>query len=197
MKFFKLILTLIAVAISGSIIGCASNGNSVAKQDVKATHNFQGFERGMGIGGWLTNYKRFNVLPNDKRMHLTIGDYEHFNSYITEDDVKYIASLGFDHIRVGFDQVVLEEKEGVYREEIFKLLDNFVSWCRKYDIKIVFNLHKAVGNYADIKEEVGILDSEDLQRRFIKLWLAFEKRYHNDNSIVFELLNEVRRVDPE
>lgn len=197
MKFFKLILTLIAVATSSAIIGCASNTKTTQKQEVKATHNFQEFKRGMGIGGWLTNYKRFNVLPNDKRMHLTIGDYEHFNSYITEDDVKYIASLGFDHIRVGFDQVVLEEKEGVYRDEIFKLLDNFVSWCHKYNINIVFNLHKAVGNYADIKEDVGILDSEDLQRRFIKLWLAFEKRYHNDNSIVFELLNEVRRVDPE
>ena len=24
-----------------------------------------GFECGMGIGGWLTNYKRFNVLPED------------------------------------------------------------------------------------------------------------------------------------
>ena len=26
---------------------------------------FLGFEKGMGIGGWLTNYKRFNVLPHD------------------------------------------------------------------------------------------------------------------------------------
>ena len=25
---------------------------------------FTGFEHGMGIGGWLTNYKRFNVLPD-------------------------------------------------------------------------------------------------------------------------------------
>ena len=24
---------------------------------------FDRFQRGMGIGGWLTNYKRFNVLP--------------------------------------------------------------------------------------------------------------------------------------
>jgi len=26
-----------------------------------------GFTRGMGIGGWLTNYKRFNVLPMEKQ----------------------------------------------------------------------------------------------------------------------------------
>ena len=82
---------------------------------------FTGFEYGMGIGGWLTNYKRFNVL---------------------------------------------------------------------------LNLHKAVGNYCDIQEEVELLDDEGLQERFIALWLAFENRYAQDNSIAFELLNEVREVDP-
>ncbi len=25
--------------------------------------NLYNFKKGMGIGGWLTNYKRFNVLP--------------------------------------------------------------------------------------------------------------------------------------
>ena len=52
-----------------------------------------GFSRGMGIGGWLTNYKRFNVLPPERRLKITIGDMEHFESYITETDISYIASL--------------------------------------------------------------------------------------------------------
>ena len=46
-----------------------------------------GFEHGMGIGGWLTNYKRFNVLPQEWRFPITIGEMEHFHSYITERDV--------------------------------------------------------------------------------------------------------------
>ena len=33
-----------------------------------------GFTVGMGMGGWLTNYKRFNVLPENKRLHITKGD---------------------------------------------------------------------------------------------------------------------------
>ena len=53
----------------------------------------KGLQRGMGIGGWLTNYKRFNVLPQDRRLKITVGDMEHFESYITEKDVAYIASL--------------------------------------------------------------------------------------------------------
>ena len=158
---------------------------------------FIGFEHGMGIGGWLTNYKRFNVLPEERRLCLTIGDMEHFASYITEADVKYIKSLGMDHIRLGFDQIVVEEKPYVYREEIFKHIDNFISWCEKYGLNVVLNMHKAVGNYCDIKEEANLLDDEELQNRFIALWIAFEKRYANNNGIAFELLNEVRKVDPE
>lgn len=157
---------------------------------------FSGFLHGMGIGGWLTNYKRFNVLPNDRRLCLTVGDMEHFATYITEQDIKYIKSLGMDHIRLGFDQIVFEQSPYVYREEIFRQVDNFISWCKKYDLNIVLNMHKAVGNYCDIKEEVELLDNEELQNRFISLWVAFEKRYNQDNSIAFELLNEVRDVDP-
>lgn len=42
------------------------------------TKQWTGFEHGMGIGGWLTNYKRVNCLPPDRRLVLTVGDMEHF-----------------------------------------------------------------------------------------------------------------------
>ncbi|MBQ8893948.1 MAG: cellulase family glycosylhydrolase [Clostridia bacterium] len=158
---------------------------------------FIGFEHGMGIGGWLTNYKRFNVLPRERQLCLTVGDMEHFATYITEEDIRYIAGLGMDHIRLGFDQIVFEESPYVYREEIFEHIDRFILWCKKYHLNIVLNMHKAVGNYCDIKEDVELLEDEELQNRFIALWIAFEKRYENDNSIAFELLNEVRNVDPQ
>ena len=159
--------------------------------------SLQGFEHGMGIGGWLTNYKRFNVLPMHRRLCLTVGDMEHFESYITEEDVRYIASLGMDHIRLGFDQIVLERAPYEYREEIFSIIDSFIGWCRKYGLNVVLNLHKAIGNYCDIQEEVELLDDAELQNRFIALWLAFEDRYQSEPDVAFELLNEVRNVDPE
>ena len=158
---------------------------------------FIGFEHGMGIGGWLTNYKRFNVLPEDRRLCLTVGDMEHFESYITERDVAYIAGLGMDHIRLGFDQIVLESEPYVYREEIFAIIDRFLGWCDKYGLGVVLNLHKAIGNYCDIPEKIQLLDDEELQNRFLSLWLAFEERYADKPALAFELLNEVRNVDPE
>lgn len=50
---------------------------------MKKNNPFAGFCRGMGIGGWLTNYKRFHVHPEAWRHTITVGDLEHFESYIT------------------------------------------------------------------------------------------------------------------
>ena len=160
--------------------------------------NWPGFEHGIGMGGWLTNYKRLNVIANDiQRRHVTIGDLEHFDTYITEADIARIKGWGFDHIRLGFDQLVLEEKPGVYRERTFRKIDEFIGWCGKYKLNVVLNLHKAIGNYCDIQEKVQLLDDADLQKRFIDLWLEFERRYHDFPGLAFEILNEVRDVPPE
>jgi endoglucanase len=158
---------------------------------------FPGFELGMGLGGWLTNYKRFNVLPDAWRGPLSPGDFEHFASYISEDDVRNIASFGVDHLRLGFDQIVLEERPGHYREQCFAHIDAFIGWCERAGLNVVLNLHKAVGNYCDIQEPVQLLDDQGLQDRFIALWLEFERRYHHKPAVAFELLNEVRDVPPE
>ena len=101
------------------------------------------FSKGMGIGGWLTNYKRLAMLPENKRFVITDGDLEHFDTYITENDVKNIASMGFDHIRLGFDQIVLESEPYVYRDHIFDLIERFAAWCETYDVRLILNMHKA------------------------------------------------------
>ena len=157
----------------------------------------RGFQRGMGIGGWLTNYKRFNVLPDEWRMPITQGDLEHFDTYITEWDIDNIARMGMDHIRLGFDQIVLEEAPGVWRERVLERIDRFIEWCEARHMSVVLNLHKAIGNYCDIQEPVQLLDSPALQERFIALWVMLEKRCAAHPEVFFELLNEVRSVDPE
>ena len=150
----------------------------------------------MGIGGWLTNYKRFNVLPQAWRMPITVGDMEHFESYITQDDVQRIASYGMDHIRLAFDQIVLEEADrpGVFRENILERIDLFINWCEKAGVNVVLNLHKAIGNYCDIEEERTLLESPGLCERFIAFWTTLEKRWNHKPAIAFELLNELRNV---
>ena len=164
---------------------------------VGTAKDWPGFSRGMGMGGWLTNYKRFNVLPDEWRLPITIGDLEHFDAYIAEDDVARVKAWGFDHIRLGFDQIVLEETPYVYRERTFRKVDDFIGWCMKHKLNVVLNLHKAVGNYCDIQEKKQLLDDAELQNRFVALWLEIERRYHAFPGLAFEILNEVRDVDPK
>lgn len=156
-----------------------------------------GFERGMGIGGWLTNYKRFHVLTNDKINVLTIGDEEHFQTYITEKDVAYIASLGFDHVRLCFDQIVLQTEGGEYCENHFVLIDRFIEWCDKYSLRVVLNLHKSFGNYCDVETGESLFENIDLQNSFISFWEHMAKRYLREREVVFELLNEVKDIPAE
>lgn len=158
---------------------------------------FDGFERGMGIGGWLTNYKRFHVIPEDRINILTAGDEEHFREYITERDVAYIASLGFDHIRLCFDQIVMQTEQGQWREEHLKLVDDFIAWCRRHRLNVVLNLHKAFGNYCDVNTGVSLFESPRLQDGFIEFWRHLAQRYASEENICFELLNEVRDIPSE
>lgn len=130
-------------------------------------------------------------------MILTEGDFEHFDTYITERDVLYIASLGMDHIRLGFDQLVVEEKPYIYRSHIFDIIEDFMKNCKKYGLNVVLNMHKAIGNYCDAEQEVHLLDSEELQKRFIAVWVEFETRFADYPEAAFEILNEVLNVDPE
>ncbi|MBQ8145774.1 MAG: cellulase family glycosylhydrolase [Clostridia bacterium] len=133
----------------------------------------------------------------DKRLAITVGDMEHFESYIDESDVINIKNMGLDHIRLGFDQIVLEEEPYKYRERIFEILEAFVGYCEKHGLGIVLNLHKAIGNYCDIEESVTLFDSEELQNRFVALWLELERRFSDNENVMFELLNEVRDIEPD
>ena len=159
---------------------------------------FERMKRGMGVGGWMTNYKRVRFLPQDKAFDITIGDKEHFDRYLTRWDIQNIRSFGMDHIRIPFDQCVIEEydKPYSYREDMLKLLDRIIGWSMDEGLDVVLNLHHAIGCYCDFAEASSLLDDESLQKRMIALWEMLEDRYH-DLDIVFEILNEVTTTDAE
>ena len=159
---------------------------------------FERMKRGMGIGGWMSNIKRVAFLPRETAFDFTAGDLEYIKTFITKRDIQNIRSMGMDHIRIPFDQVVIEDAavSGAYREEVLCCLDRAIDWCMAEGLDVVINLHRALGNYANYKNEPNILSDGFLQARFIRLWKMLEDRYH-DLDIVFKLLNEVYRDDPE
>ena len=140
--------------------------------------SFDGFKRGINLGGWLSQC-----------------DYtkEHMDSFITEADFKAVAALGADHVRIPFDYNILEDNDGVFREEGFRYIDMALEMCEKYRLNAVLDLHKAAGFSFDKAEgESGFFESELLQERFYALWEEIAFRYGSlHERAAFELLNEV------
>ena len=78
---------------------------------------FEGFEHGINLGGWLSQC-----------------DYskERYDKFITEEDIRTIASWGLDHIRLPIDYNLVETEDGSYIEEGFAYIDKAVEYLEKY-----------------------------------------------------------------
>lgn len=155
---------------------------------------FEGFTRGIGLGGWLTNFKRLKFIPKEWHAEITKGDIKHFESFITENDVRQIASWGLDHIRLPFNYNVIEDEASplVYKETGFKYLDRGIAWAEKHGLNTLLDLHMAAGASCDYESEKHLMENDELQNRFISLWKAVAERYKNKGAqLAFELLNEI------
>ncbi len=143
---------------------------------------FIGFQKGVNLGGWISQFKEY--------------DYRHFDSFITEKDISYIASLGFDHVRVPVDYNVLEDEQGNVLERGFSYLENCRAWCEKYKLNMLIDLHECYGySFDPLKKDMDrrkFFYDEKLQDRFFKLWTEIAKRFAKyPNQVALEPLNEV------
>ena len=143
---------------------------------------FTGFMKGVNLGGWLSQAKEYTE--------------EHYSSFIKEDDIRDISLLGFYHVRVPVDYNVLTDDEGVVKESGFCHLFDLLSWCRKYGINMLIDLHECYGySFDPLKKDMdrkAFFYSSMLQERFFSLWREILSRFAQYSDMVaFEPLNEV------
>jgi len=142
----------------------------------------RGFQAGINLGGWLSQYRDF--------------DHEHFKTFITADDIGQIASWGLDHVRLPVDYPVIEDDDapGVYKESGFEYIDRCLEWCQAVGLDVVLDLHRAPGYFFHDMEGNTLFADDALQQRLLNLWQAIARRYGNRSSrprVVFEFLNEI------
>lgn len=136
-----------------------------------------GFERGINFGGW------FSQCPTSN---------EHYDTFIEENDFAKVANWGIDHIRLPISYELFYNAEKNYIEAGLKRLEKVVLWCRKYHLNLIIDLHKCHGYCFDGEEqEHGFFEEQAYQKEFYELWEMIAKRFGNDTSVAFELLNEV------
>lgn len=122
--------------------------------------------RGINLGGWLviepfitpSLFDQFpaeaNVIdewtlckalgPEEARRQLQ----HHYETFITEDDFKRIASLGFDHVRIptGHWAIEVVDEEPYVPRLSWEYLLKGIQWARKYGLRVMVELHTAPGS---------------------------------------------------
>ncbi|MCR5250219.1 MAG: glycoside hydrolase family 5 protein [Lachnospiraceae bacterium] len=143
---------------------------------------FEGFQKGVNLGGWISQFAKY--------------DKNHFDTFITKEDIKTIAGLGFDHVRVPVDYIVLEDEEGNDREDGYAYLESCREWCEEFGLHMIIDLHECYGySFDPLKTDMDrgkFFRDEALQARFMKLWEKIATRFKDyPDQVAYEPLNEV------
>lgn len=143
---------------------------------------FEGFQKGVNLGGWISQFDKY--------------DHEHFRTFITKEDIAYIAGLGFDHVRVPVDYNVLEDEDGNILDSGFAYLKKCFSWCCEYHLHMLIDLHECYGySFDPLKKDMDrskFFYDEALQARFLNLWKKIAEEFKDyPDTVAFEPLNEV------
>lgn len=173
---------------------------------------FQTFHNGINLGGWLSQYEFPAGQP------LTDASLKsHFDSFITEKDIRQIAAWGFDHIRLPVSGYLLyDETARKLNESPLASIKKCIGWCQVHHLNMILDLHDFRGNvYGAMDTPMPLLTERPLQEHFLAAWSALSeqlKAYGNKNDsrdknnedesskdansadqivIAFELLNEV------
>ena len=144
----------------------------------------ESFYQGLNLGGWLSQCKEYSQ--------------ENYNTFIVEDDIKKIKELGFDHVRVPFDyHLILEDDYKTYIKSGIEHINRAMSWCEKYGLNMILDLHKAPGYSFDTKDDNQLFEDLALQEVAIDIWRMLAREYKGsyNNQVIFELLNEI--VEPD
>ena len=165
----KRFLTLFLASATVVLSGCRA-GADEASTDAFTIH------RGLNISHWLSQ-SRVRGLARER--------------YFTEKDVAYIASEGFDHLRIPVDEEQLFLENGEKDAEAFALLHDALGWCRKYGLRAVVDLHILRSHHFNAAEKPLFTD-EKAQESFFECWrkISGELNGYSNGWVAYELMNE-------
>lgn len=136
---------------------------------------------GVNLGGWLSQCSH---------------SVEHYKSFISEGDIRKIAEMGADHVRLPIDFECIETESGEPLPFGYVSISECIEWCEKYGLNVILDVHKTAGFSFDSKQNT-LFDSEPLKLRYLKLWEMLSYRYGRCRNVAFELLNEIVEETPE
>lgn len=139
--------------------------------------------RGVNASHWLSQ--------SEKR-----GDER--KNYMTETNFKNIADMGFDHVRIPFDEEQMWDEEGNKNPEVFEMLHNGVKWSINNGLRVIIDLHILRTHHFNSNSKRLWTDTI-AQQNFWGFWnqLSDEFCSYSTDSLAYELMNEAVADNPE
>ncbi len=207
--FVYLIITLVFAC------NIQAQPKNYCKVDGKIIRDGDGNEillRGTNLGNWLNpegymfrfdKVNSFRLIDEVLKELAGADNVREFwksfrDNYVTREDIKYLKSLGFNHLRIPFNfkYFLVEDHPDIYLEEGFKRLDDVIKWCEEENIYVILDLHAAPGGQTgdNIDDSWGypyLFENETAKITTIKLWEKIAERYSDKKIILgYDLLNE-------
>jgi endoglucanase len=134
-------------------------------------------KRGTNVSHWLSQSKRRGAERA---------------AWFTQDDVRRIARLGFDHVRLPMDEVQMWDEAGRAEEGAFALLDAALDWCAQAGLRAIVDLHVMRSHFFNDKAVPPLFADPAEVGRLADLWreLSARLRLRPTDLVAYELLNE-------
>lgn len=168
--------------------------------------------KGINLGNWLVpegymfHFKKINSPQFIYFLFNTLlGEFEankfwegFRKHYITREDIRFIKSAGFNHIRIPFNYRLFVTNYPFYelKGSGYELLDSVISWCKEENLYVILDMHCAPdGQTGDnIDDSYGypfLFDSPEAQNLTAAIWKKLAERYRDEEIIIgYDLLNE-------
>jgi len=167
--------------------------------------------RGFCVGGWMNLENFINGYPGHPQtfraaMEKVLGRGKAgfffdrmMNHFLAEDDIRFMAGLGVNTLRVPFNYRHFEDdaKPGRWKPSGFRRLDWVIDACGRHGIYMILDLHAAQGWqnpdwHSDNPSNLSLLWSHPhFQDRVVALWEEIARRYRRCPAVAgYNFLNE-------
>lgn len=163
--------------------------------------------RGVNLGGWLvlerwmtpgvfkgTNAKDEHGLATALGNKKSQVFKQHRNTFITEQDIKWISRNGFNAVRLPVGYWLFGDQDPYIASD--KYVDKLFTWAKRYKLKVILDLHSAPGSQNGLihsgqtGEPKWHTDPDNIKRTIEILSKMSECWGKHPNLYGIELLNE-------